>query len=184
MKALTRTIYNRYGSKRGMLHHHYYQCLLWAGWFRTMRRQGQGSIERLVMVCMGNICRSPLAEAVARAQGAEVESFGLNCSDDYPADPRAIAFAAEQGLSLDQHRTRHIRHYQPRPGDLLVGMEPQHSDQLRQLFPQTAVTLAGLWLPSPKPYLHDPFNTNPAFFQHCERQVVEGISRLLEEKLA
>lgn len=172
-------VYNNYGSKRGLLRYYYYQFGLLSGQMRAYRQIDWAAARRLVFVCMGNICRSPLAEAYAREQGRDTISFGLNCSDDYPADPRAVAFAEQQGLDLQPHRTTHIRHYQPQSSDVLIGMEPAHADMLKQLYPQSTITLAGLWLPKPRAYIHDPFNTNVQFFNYCEQQVMAGVGGIL-----
>lgn len=104
------------------------------------------------------------------------ESFGLHCRGGDKADPRAIEFAKAHGMSLEQHITRNIADYQMRPGDLLIGMEPKHLLELRNRFPQdwSKMTLAGLWLNNPQPYLHDPFNTNQIFFSKCEVCVIQS----------
>jgi protein-tyrosine phosphatase len=69
------------------------------------------------MVCLGNICRSPMAEAVGRAMVDEaglgdqvvVESFGTaGYHLDEPADPRAVAALGRRGWVLGNHRARCI----------------------------------------------------------------------------
>ena len=71
---------------------------------------------RILMVCMGNICRSPSAEGVLRARLAaapelrvEVDSAGTH---DYhvgdPPDPRAIEHAARRGISIGGLRARQV----------------------------------------------------------------------------
>ena len=70
------------------------------------------------MVCLGNICRSPMAEAVARALVAEagldgdvmVDSFGTTGAHvGEGADPRALAALSRRGWSLPGHRARQLR---------------------------------------------------------------------------
>jgi protein-tyrosine phosphatase len=73
---------------------------------------------RILMVCMGNICRSPSAEAVLRhklqaaglAGRVEVASAGThNYHPGKPADPRSAHHAALRGYDLSPHRARQIR---------------------------------------------------------------------------
>lgn len=137
-------------------------------------------VQRLVFICAGNICRSPLAEAVARDAGITTASFGLECRGGDKADPRAIAYAVSKGLDLDQHITRNISDYVPQAGDLLLGMEPCHAKALEELFgPATMISLIGLWLPDSKAYIHDPYNTNEIFFSRCEDEVTNATLALV-----
>lgn len=171
-----RAIKNEFGSKRGFVRSIKHQLLNLIGRYNPYKAIDFNSVQRLVFVCSGNICRSPLAEAVSRNINVPSESFGLHCRGGDPADPRAIKLAKAWELSLENHTTRHISDYKPLPGDLLVGMEPKHLVEIGHRFPeeQLRVTLAGLWLDSPKAYLHDPFNTNPTYFEKCEVRVIQS----------
>ncbi|UOB57962.1 low molecular weight phosphotyrosine protein phosphatase [Burkholderia pyrrocinia] len=64
----------------------------------------------LLVVCEGNICRSPLAAALlaARLPQADVGSAGLAPPPGRPADPLACEMAGARGLSLDTHRARPV----------------------------------------------------------------------------
>lgn len=173
-------IKDRFGSRKGLLRFFYYEMLRLVGKFRAQTRVDFQQVSRLVFVCQGNICRSPLGEAVAKAEGITAISFGLNTRGDAPADPRALAWAATKGLDLHSHRTQRVDQYQPRAGDLLIAMEPKHLKQLQTLFANQPVqlTLAGLWLPNPFAYLHDPYNTNEVFFDRCEETVFKATAHL------
>jgi protein-tyrosine phosphatase len=71
-------------------------------------------VTRVLFVCLGNICRSPLMEGLARAHcaGVEVEfdSAGLGPwhAGEAP-DPRAIAIAARHGVDIGGQRARQVR---------------------------------------------------------------------------
>ena len=171
-----------FGSKKGLLRRVQYELLHSLGFFNCYRQINFNGINRLVFICQGNICRSPLAEAKAKKLGIPSQSFGLNCTDNHPADPRAVGFASKLKLSLENHRTRHISHYTPQIGDLLVGMEPAHAKLLSAMFGNNVpITLAGLWLPQITPYIHDPFNTCQEFFSYCEKLVVESVEALASQ---
>jgi protein-tyrosine phosphatase len=68
--------------------------------------------DGVLLLCMGNICRSPMAEAVLRhllldrAPGTRVESAGLGAPVGMPADPHAIELMSERGLDITGHRAR------------------------------------------------------------------------------
>ncbi len=73
-------------------------------------------MTRILFVCMGNICRSPTVEAVARVEFARagvVAHFESAGTEDYhigqPADRRSIAVALAHGYPLAAHRARQLR---------------------------------------------------------------------------
>lgn len=179
--SVTETIKNRYGSKKGLLRYIAYELLRMLGVYRELANIDFAKVKRLVFVCHGNICRSPLGEAVARQQGIPAISFGLGTRGNDPADPRAIAWAQANGYNLQEHITKRVDQYEPQEGDLLIGMEPKHIRELHAHFAQAPVqiTLIGLWLKSSLAYLHDPYNAKPEFFSHCESLVAESTKGLL-----
>lgn len=178
---VTEIIKNRYGSKKGLLRYIAYEVLRTLGAYRQLAEVDFARVKRLVFVCQGNICRSPLGEAVARQHGVASISFGLDTRGDDPADSRAIAWAEANGYNLKEHKTKRVDQYEPREGDLLIGMEPRHIRQLNAQFAQEPVqiTLIGLWLTTPLAYLHDPYSAKAEYFACCEQLVVESTNDLL-----
>jgi protein-tyrosine phosphatase len=181
--SLSEKIKNRYGSKRGLLRYIRFEIFRLCGAYRSLKKIDFTKVKRLVFVCHGNICRSPLAEAVARKYNLPTTSFGLDTRGGAPADPRAVVWANANGYDLDQHLTRRIDQYIPQEGDLLIGMEPKHVLRLKKIFLEKPVqiTLAGLWLPKPLAYLHDPYSTNKQYFERCESLVNLVVIRLKEK---
>ncbi|MFT3929928.1 MAG: hypothetical protein QM709_06485 [Spongiibacteraceae bacterium] len=177
LDAIKRYINARFGSKRGLLNFLKFKFLHRFGGFREQASIDWSSVTRLIFICHGNICRSPLAAEVARQRfNIAVESYGIDCADGAKADPRAVAFATSIGIDLDNHRARHIKNYQPQPGDLVIGMEPAHLVGLaKAMSTPVAATLVGLWGAKPNPYIHDPYSTGADFFTRCEQAVVEGV---------
>jgi protein-tyrosine phosphatase len=174
-----------FGSKRGGLNFTRHQLLWYCGYYNKLSKINFNDAKRLIFVCEGNICRSPVAELIAQNHGSNTCSFGLSCSDNHPADPRAIAFAETLGLDLSKHRTRNISHYQPAIGDLLIGMEPRHIVILDMLLGKAINrTLLGIFHQPPFTYIHDPYSTTPAFFTRCEQQVVSATRNLLLKMLS
>ena len=98
---------------------------------------------RILFVCLGNICRSPTAEAVMRGLVAdaglegeiEVESAGTAGyhAGDLP-DRRSIAAAAERGVALDS-RARQVSDADFNGFDLLVAMDRSNREDLLALAP-------------------------------------------------
>jgi len=173
-------IKEKFGSKRGMLRFFYFQFLLKIGFYRQYKKIDFASVKRLVFICAGNICRSPLAEAVARKNGINSFSFGLDTRGGDPADPRAIDYAIRHQLDLNSHITHTLADYISEVGDLLVVMEPKHIPMLPVACKKLPVTLAGLWLKEPVAYLHDPYNTDLKYFDRCENMVCMAANQLVK----
>ena len=59
-------------------------------------------VRHVLVLCMGNLCRSPYAAALLaeRMPELEVRSAGLNAADGHPAEPRAVEVARRRGVAL------------------------------------------------------------------------------------
>jgi protein-tyrosine phosphatase len=88
-------------------------------------------IRHILVVCVGNICRSPMAEAVLRnaLRGQEeitVESAGLGALVDWPASGHAEALMRERGIDISAHRARQLTPELIHGADLILVMETGH----------------------------------------------------------
>jgi len=108
--------------------------------------------QRVLFVCLGNICRSPTAEGVLRALVAarespslpvEVDSAGTsNYHPGAPPDRRSVAFAAERGYDLSALRARQVRPSDFAEFDLLLAMDKSNLDELRGMAPAGGASVA------------------------------------------
>lgn len=97
---------------------------------------------RVLFVCMGNICRSPTAQAVFRrklesagiANRIEVDSAGTHGYHlGEGADPRTSRAAASRGYDLSGHRARKITWQDLQDFDLILAMDKTNLDNLRRI---------------------------------------------------
>ena len=94
---------------------------------------------RLLFVCSGNTCRSPLARVIAeRELGAlgwrvEVRSAGVGAMWGAPASEGSLRAAARHGLDLSEHKSRPIDDDLVRWADLILVMSPAHLLRLTEL---------------------------------------------------
>jgi len=99
---------------------------------------------RILFVCTGNTCRSPLAAAAAqrlleaRGWDAVAESAGVAAVEDAPASDAARAAAREAGLDLESHRARLLTGPLVRAADLVLAMGAGHLEFIRVLSPEAA----------------------------------------------
>lgn len=174
-------ITDKFGSKRGFVASAKYSLLQRLGHFRELRDVDFSRVRKLVLICSGNVCRSPFGEFYARHLGIDAESYGINCRGGDSADERVLALAAEHGITDHGHVTRNIREYQPSSEDLVIAMEPSHLEQLSADIHATAqVTLAALWAKEGNIYLHDPFSSSPVYFENCAATIREALDTIAE----
>lgn len=105
---------------------------------------GQAQRIRVLMVCLGNICRSPTAEAVFRHQVTaaglgdyiHVDSAGTgdwHCGE--PPDPRTLRAAAKRSYDLSPLRARQVNARDFEEFDYIFAMDRQNLAVLRELAP-------------------------------------------------
>jgi protein-tyrosine-phosphatase len=95
---------------------------------------------RVLFVCTGNTCRSPLAEAIARKIGIErglpdlePSSAGTSAWDGASASDGALLVGLERGLDLNSHRARQLSRELVDGADLILAMGPHHLERIEAL---------------------------------------------------
>ena len=137
----------------------------------------------VLMVCLGNICRSPLAEAAFR-QAADKSGFIINVDSagtgnwhvGSAPDPRACAVALDHGgVDIGNLRARQIRKSDFYDFDLILAMDSSNLRDLEALRPErSSATLSLLldYLPGQEgKSVADPYYGTYADFEVCWRQV-------------
>lgn len=89
-------------------------------------------IKTVLVVCVGNICRSPLGERLLQAHAPHltVTSAGIGALVGQSADATASEIAAAQGVSLDGHVARQFTAELGKSADLILVMEPGHKTEI------------------------------------------------------
>ena len=145
----------------------------------------------LVFVCLGNICRSPMAERVARKVAAdrgldlEITSFALSTEEaGNPIDPRAVAVLQASGYATDGHGARQITAADIEAADLVVAVEPYQVERLRRISPGADhIRLLNDFNPAMPPGtpLEDPWYGDSAGFHATLADVEAAIPGILDE---
>lgn len=98
-------------------------------------------VNSILVVCVGNICRSPVGERqlaallAARGSGIVVSSAGIGALVGQGADATAAEVAAGHGLSLEGHVARQFTRAMGAAQDLILVMEPGHRREIARSAP-------------------------------------------------
>jgi len=144
----------------------------------------------VLFFCMGNICRSPTIEAVARTHFARANldihmaSAGTeNYHEGGVADPRTIAIARARGYALSGHRARQVREADFVDFDHLLAMDQVNLRTLMARCPPRFAHKLELFLPFcgiAQPHeVPDPFYGKTPDFEHVVDLAERGMSGLL-----
>ena len=94
--------------------------------------------KNVLMVCTGNICRSPYAEyaLAARVPSVNVSSAGLSALVDEGANTTGLGAAAERGVDMTPHVARQISTAIMAGADLILVMDDDHLRRLLKRYPE------------------------------------------------
>ncbi|MDC0609940.1 low molecular weight phosphotyrosine protein phosphatase [Vibrio sp.] len=135
----------------------------------------------ILVVCSGNICRSPYAEKKLQQLYPEmdVSSAGLIVSSsgltNKPAANSAIRIASESGVDLRKHRARQLSEEHVIQSDLILAMERHHLEQIVDMYPfvDYKVFLLSHWNGAQN--IEDPYRKNDVMFRLSFHDIDEAI---------
>jgi protein-tyrosine phosphatase len=138
-------------------------------------------LDKIVVVCTGNICRSPMAEALLKSYipNKEIYSAGLDVMNNdlqnqSPVEQAQLT-ASKYGFDISNHRATQLTTNMVNEMDLILVMTQEQIDQIAIRFPGCAqkTLLIGQW--GGVGYIQDPLNQDLVTFEHCFNQLKKAV---------
>jgi protein-tyrosine-phosphatase len=148
---------------------------------------------RLLFICTGNTCRSPLAEALARREAIErgltdvdVASSGTSAWEGAPASDGALLVALERGIDLSQHRAQQLTRDLVQQNDLLLAMGPHHVERAEALGGEGKTFLLSAFAANgPSDHaISDPFGGDLEHYRETFAELQREIRRVFDRLVA
>ena len=139
----------------------------------------------ILLVCVGNICRSPMAEGLLKhhlAQSAQTNhlltSAGLNALVGHKADEKACHVLIQKGIDISSHRACQLNSVMVRKADLILVMETSHKKAIEDNEPgaRGKVFRLGEW---GKFEIADPYQKDLSIFEDSALLIEQGINQWL-----
>ena len=141
-------------------------------------------VDSILVICTGNICRSPIGERLLRRALPEkrIDSAGVGALVNHEADASAIRVAEKHGVSLAGHKGTQFTSALGRQYDLLLVMEVSHLEQVSRIAPEVRgkTMLFGHWLNGKE--IPDPYRKSDEAFNSVY-QLIERASQSWAAKL-
>jgi protein-tyrosine phosphatase len=139
-------------------------------------------ISRILVVCTGNICRSPIGEGLlrARAPKAIVASAGVGAMVGWPADPLSIEVMQEKGHDIGAHRAQQITRALLAENDLILTLDRHHSEWINNRYPEFRGKVHKILRWQDNADVPDPYRMPKAAFEQSYQLIDSGVGDWLK----
>lgn len=140
--------------------------------------------DSILVVCTGNICRSPIGERLLRKAfpNKKIDSAGTGALVNHEADSNAAKVSRRYNLSLEGHKGRQFTSTLGREYDLILVMDKSHIEHICRIAPEVRgkIMLFGHWLEQRE--IPDPYRKSEEAFISVY-QLIELAAKRWAEKL-
>lgn len=150
-------------------------------------------MKKIVFICTGNVCRSPMAEHYMQGKIKElkkdeeyiIDSCGIYANPGEKATKNAIEAIKEYGIDMESHRAKNIYQINLEDFDLIIGLTNQHKENIIRLFPtikNKVYTLKEYVDPSISyKDIDDPWGFNIYIYKSCAKEIVDYVDKLIKK---
>lgn len=132
--------------------------------------------NKVLMVCVGNICRSPTAERILQQLKPQltVASAGVSALVDHSADAMALEVAQQYGVCLQEHQAQQLTRELCCQYDLILVMEKKHLEAVSRIAPEARgkTMLLGQWHQQTE--IPDPYRQSKEAFEFAYKLIQQS----------
>ncbi len=138
------------------------------------------SLKKVLFVCTGNTCRSPLAAAIFKSlapAGYAVDSCGTDVYRSMPASSGSVKAAKKFGVSLKHHRSKQVSDQLVTEADIIYCMTSGHAAILRSDYPDFTSKIRIV----PGGEVRDPFGGSDSVYTQCAKQIYSAVKQIVAD---
>ena len=136
------------------------------------------SFNNILVVCVGNICRSPMAEALLKQRYPDkaVDSAGVGALVGHPADPAALEIMTERQLDITNHMAKQIDEKLAKKADIIFTMSDGQTKWIEERWPfcRGKTFKLGHWMSKD---IADPYKHEMSAFETAYQDIVESLEQ-------
>lgn len=138
-------------------------------------------IRSILTVCIGNICRSPMAAGLLRARLPEFQvlSAGLGALSGMPADPLGRQLLLERGIDIEAHRAVQLSASHCSGVDMILVMDADQKRVIQETYRATRGKVFRLGEFQDRD-IFDPYGGSRADFEHCLALIEAGVDEWVQ----
>ncbi|MBL4900702.1 MAG: hypothetical protein JKX76_13915 [Colwellia sp.] len=129
--------------------------------------------DKILIVCIGNICRSPSAERILQklTPNKKITSAGIGALVDHSIEKNAAQLLITHNYTSENHLARQVSNNIINNAELILVMEKKHQQVLRQKYPSASgkIMLLGQW--NNEEEIPDPYRKSKEAFEYAFTQI-------------
>jgi len=141
-------------------------------------------IDKILVICLGNICRSPMAEGfLKKAQpGKMVISAGITAMTGFPADPFSVSLMQAHGIDIGNHRAQNLTDWMVQAADLILTMDDEQTRFIERSYPSFTGPIMKIGHHGEFD-VPDPYRLDLDAFRHSQQLILRGVNDVIEHVL-